>query len=687
MSFVSNVLHQASALDDLSKQTHVNVEDLQVLAAAMSGFGVDADTLGKGLFTLSRKIAGGDESVATALHTMGMTFKDVEGLQGQELFLKMEHGLATLKGSLRDTAAADLFGGRLGAAMAGASENIDGAIETARRLNSVMSEESVAALDKYSEAIDRAKSNISAIAANMIGPVAEGFNVINDLAGRGVSKWDLFTAATKDFFDSWSMGRESGANITKLLDEVNKKTEAAAEVKRKASAASREHTADLTAEAQAEAFMSALQTDALKTLTSEQTKHLAMLDKIGALNARNAAGIGVTTDQYNKYVESLKATEAAEKKAADAAKDIGDAFIELRASGDGWRGTLAMIEPVLVTSIKQYLEAGVSQSALAKAYGLTATAVGSVAQALEHEHEVLERENKMRTDTAKLLVELDALKVQHGATALQAQLADIKAWAEAQALAARQAGVNDKSYYDALAALSKEKTASLMVDWDAVGANSKAVLQETADKAEATYQYMLSHADQFSISTIERFRQIATGAQTTADSLGLSFAGALDEVDKKVAASTLTWTQAMAAVAKGQGTMTGTVQAAQSDAQLTKTARDAGGSIAIDSYGNKYVHIPGVNAPGRAHGGSVTSGQPYTVGERGPETFVPASSGRIMPAGSSGSSVSITIAEGAVVINYPIMDDPRARTEIAAFVGDAIMQRLRGAGLRVPSGA
>lgn len=46
---------------------------------------------------------------------------------------------------------------------------------------------------------------------------------------------------------------------------------------------------------------------------------------------------------------------------------------------------------------------------------------------------------------------------------------------------------------------------------------------------------------------------------------------------------------------------------------------------------------------GRAAGGPVRSGQPYRVGESGPEVFVPTSPGRIVPAGRSGAS-STTIA-------------------------------------------
>lgn len=52
--------------------------------------------------------------------------------------------------------------------------------------------------------------------------------------------------------------------------------------------------------------------------------------------------------------------------------------------------------------------------------------------------------------------------------------------------------------------------------------------------------------------------------------------------------------------------------------------------------------------PGRASGGSVMSGQPYMVGERGPELFVPSGAGRIIPnyalaGASSATNINLTI--------------------------------------------
>ena len=53
----------------------------------------------------------------------------------------------------------------------------------------------------------------------------------------------------------------------------------------------------------------------------------------------------------------------------------------------------------------------------------------------------------------------------------------------------------------------------------------------------------------------------------------------------------------------------------------------------------------------RAEGGPVNAGSPYVVGERGPELFVPSSSGSIVPNGAMGSSGGGT---GGVTVNYNI---------------------------------
>lgn len=78
-------------------------------------------------------------------------------------------------------------------------------------------------------------------------------------------------------------------------------------------------------------------------------------------------------------------------------------------------------------------------------------------------------------------------------------------------------------------------------------------------------------------------------------------------------------------------------------------------------------------APGRAVGGPVTAGMPYIVGERGPELFVPGSSGSILPRVPSAGGAS---ALGGVTINIGtfVGGNPEAA---ARELGDMIIKRLQ----------
>jgi phage-related minor tail protein len=73
----------------------------------------------------------------------------------------------------------------------------------------------------------------------------------------------------------------------------------------------------------------------------------------------------------------------------------------------------------------------------------------------------------------------------------------------------------------------------------------------------------------------------------------------------------------------------------------------------------------GLAFPGRAAGGPVEAGQPYMVGERGPELFVPRASGRIVPnnIASRGGGASVVVQ----ITNAPSFStdmSPAARAQI-----------------------
>lgn len=85
----------------------------------------------------------------------------------------------------------------------------------------------------------------------------------------------------------------------------------------------------------------------------------------------------------------------------------------------------------------------------------------------------------------------------------------------------------------------------------------------------------------------------------------------------------------------------------------------------------------------RANGGSVTSGRPYVVGERGPELFMPGRSGGIAPTGSFGGGVNVVVnvdASGSSVQG----DQSQAKAlggAISAAVQAEIVKQQRPGGL------
>jgi hypothetical protein len=79
----------------------------------------------------------------------------------------------------------------------------------------------------------------------------------------------------------------------------------------------------------------------------------------------------------------------------------------------------------------------------------------------------------------------------------------------------------------------------------------------------------------------------------------------------------------------------------------------------------------------RAEGGPVASGQPYLVGEQGPELFVPAAGGTIVPHGSSGGA--------SYTVNIHVTQPLGTPAQIADVVGRAVMANLRSQGVRAPA--
>jgi len=79
------------------------------------------------------------------------------------------------------------------------------------------------------------------------------------------------------------------------------------------------------------------------------------------------------------------------------------------------------------------------------------------------------------------------------------------------------------------------------------------------------------------------------------------------------------------------------------DIQIGSFGADIGKAVREVIIGAEIQKLESVRIPGRAVGGPVSGGSPYIVGERGPELFVPGSSGSIIPNNKMGGGARITI--------------------------------------------
>jgi hypothetical protein len=81
-------------------------------------------------------------------------------------------------------------------------------------------------------------------------------------------------------------------------------------------------------------------------------------------------------------------------------------------------------------------------------------------------------------------------------------------------------------------------------------------------------------------------------------------------------------------------------------------------------------------APGRAHGGPVSGGRSYWVGERGPELFVPSGSGRIEAQGGIGRGGGRDVLV-AIQVQSPSPGDPGVLRQSSRQLARAVRAALK----------
>lgn len=582
------------------------------------------------------------------------------------------------------------------------------------------------------------------VATRGFDAVLEAVN--RQFGGQAQAAIETYTGKVKQIENSWNNVQEALGKIILtnplVVAALSRITEAAAGAD-KASSETNHSFSDLLAklgfiDPVTHAAASALEdyVDGLNTVEESQKRLGAMPSPFAKWASDNSlpaitSGMKIAAEQWREHEKDAKAaTEAYDK--------FRDSLVDLAAVGEGWRGTLDTIDGSVVEAIRYYLEAGVAQDKLASAYYLTAAQVKAVASQLKDEQDAWKIESKSIEETTKLWDEYFALRVQHGGTAADAQIAQIHKWADDLAASMQKAGADTTAFYNALTAVTAEKLNGVRVDWGALASASKEALQETFEKAQATYEAALTSSLHFSSAAMQHFRDLRDAARDAfygIDASANTTQAKLEAVNAAVMGLTSTfhgWNDQVmnsgsmafaalegdlnstaksihtlgdewitAADAKKRFDMGNTLDLAHAardpeimdllkagwsleNAESIKLARQWGYTPKLyDDKGNPETQpSKGERVPGYEKGVINAPGGWAMVGEKGPERMYVPPGANIYPTGSAAGAGSITIH-----VNVSGVWDSRSKVELTDVVSAGLLKKLVALGYRPPSGA
>ncbi|GEQ99407.1 hypothetical protein JCM17845_00310 [Iodidimonas gelatinilytica] len=167
--------------------------------------------------------------------------------------------------------------------------------------------------------------------------------------------------------------------------------------------------------------------------------------------------------------------------------------------------------------------------------------------------------------------------------------------------------------------------------------------------------------------------QSLTGAAELGQAIGQSARGTFSELESALQRFTQSGEFSFDSLKSVAVSALGDIASAALDAFFPQFGGLGGGGIFSKALGGL------LGLPGRATGGPVAPGQPYIVGEQGPEVFVPRGAGQIQPnrpgiSGGSDRPISITINVSG---ENGLGDGRQSATQIALSVRRALAQAQR----------
>ncbi len=456
-------------LERLSAQTGMSVQAIQELNYAAAATGVPMTALTQAVGQLQRKLELEDGGAVKAVEHLGLNFEAIRHMAPEQQFDVVAKALSGVKDQTEFAGlSAELFSSRSGTAIAAVIKNYDELKDKAHESNTILSDEQVAAIAKVATMWETAKLQAQAYFATLIAGEA-GPNKFKEVVVPG------------------GIASQTSAGLNRALaNEID------AQLKQMA-----EHP-------QVAADGGAAAGQAWWTSFNNQFKPGAQApsftdDKQGAARYAEAQ---LAAKELTRTVEEQI---AAEKRAATAVNEYakawqkndeevqkiwGEAFVaQQRIDKDSLTSHLAVLEQQRQNDLNAAANKIADTTKSADQYRQLEFAINAKYDALEHDAEIsavkkvetdkaevkfteltsssaaqmkasqkqFELESKTIGETQKLWIDYYDFEAKKAGDSAGYQIAQVERWLDEKRLAAKNAGIIDQQYYDALLARAKQQ--------------------------------------------------------------------------------------------------------------------------------------------------------------------------------------------------------------------------------------
>jgi hypothetical protein len=412
---VKQALDYADTLTKMSDRTGIGVVALQRLEAIANASGNTIEDITGGINKFQQGIASG--KIDSTIREIGLSVSQLRSLSPDEQFIAIAKAIQQIQDPATQTRIAVELFGKSGAQLL---PTLKAPVEELADATVKMSKESVAALDRFGDGLTNLKTSATNTLGEIVGLALRALNQINQIPKAldealknaekhqpntpqdripGISPDRIRQAleSERDFGTGDQFGDLTGPTPIDFPPVPRPKPNLeATELKPK------------LAENLPDAQKLRLVIDDI----SGAMTHLTTAQRDAALAAFNH-GLSVerTTKILQQYFPNIDASSSALDKLHDdwqkgqqASAKFSEAMTELNSATGGFGHLVASVSGDVAEAVKFYLKAGVSQEALATAYGLTKTQVKALADSLT----VLDKVTALEAGSGKNLTDIVA---------------------------------------------------------------------------------------------------------------------------------------------------------------------------------------------------------------------------------------------------------------------------------------